>query len=72
MHGALTDPPWKWGYRIVLAVSQAAMLDHRYQFSWYVLAMAEERAKVLDLNLVTQPLSDKGMQQVLTDLAHPG
>ncbi|MGL9734872.1 MAG: hypothetical protein ACR5LF_01435 [Symbiopectobacterium sp.] len=56
------------GYRIVLAVSQVAMLDyHRYQFSWYVLQSLKERAKVLGLDLVTHPLSDKGMQ-VLTDL----
>ncbi len=56
------------GSRIVLAVSQVAMLDyHRYQFSWYVLQGLKERAKVLGLDLVTHPLSDKGTQ-ALTDL----
>ncbi|MGX8941002.1 LacI family DNA-binding transcriptional regulator [Symbiopectobacterium sp. Eva_TO] len=56
------------GSRIVLAVSQVAMLDyHRYQFSWYVLQGLKERAKVLVLDLVTHPLSDKGTQ-ALTDL----
>lgn len=56
------------GSRIVLAVSQVAMLDyHRYQFSWYVLQGLRERAKVLGLELVTHPLSDTGMQS-LTDL----
>lgn len=56
------------GSRIVLAVSQVAMLDyHRYQFSWYVLQGLKERAKVLGLDLVTHPLSGKGTQ-ALTDL----
>ncbi|WP_226093539.1 LacI family DNA-binding transcriptional regulator [Dickeya oryzae] len=47
------------GARIVLAISQVAMLDYnRYQFSWYVLQGLKERAKVLGVDLITHPLND--------------
>lgn len=46
------------GTRIVLAVSQAAMLDYnRYQFSWYILQALKERAKVLGIELITHALT---------------
>lgn len=48
------------GARIVLAISQVAMLDyHRYQFSWYVLQGLKERAMLLGVDLITHPLNDK-------------
>jgi len=47
------------GARIVLAISQVAMLDyHRYQFSWYVLQGLKERATLLGVDLITHPLND--------------
>lgn len=58
------------GARIVLAISQVAMLDYnRYQFSWYVLQGLKERAKVLGVDLTTHPLNDNdnGALQVLLE-----
>jgi len=59
------------GTRIVLAVSQAAMLDYnRYQFSWYVLQGLKERAKVLGVELTTHALSgqdDPALQALLSE-----
>jgi len=47
------------GARIVLAISQVAMLDyHRYQFSWYVLQGLKARATLLGVDLITHPLND--------------
>ena len=59
------------GTRIVLAVSQVAMLDYsRYQFSWYVLQGLKERAKVIGVELTTHALSgedDDAMQALLNE-----
>lgn len=48
------------GTRIVLAVSETAMLDYnRYQFSWYILQGLKERATVLGVELATHALTGK-------------
>lgn len=63
------------GARIVLAISQVAMLDYnRYQFSWYVLQGLKERAKVLGVDLITHQLSDNdnGALQALLEEADVG
>lgn len=58
------------GTRIVLAVSQAAMLDYtRYQFSWYVLEGLKERAKVLGIELITHPLTGSESEALNTLLS---
>ncbi|CPR15761.1 Transcriptional regulator, LacI family [Brenneria goodwinii] len=60
------------GSKIVLAASQVAMLDyHRYQFSWYVLQGLKERAKMLDIEIVTHPLSEAGASQLAALMADP-
>ena len=60
------------GARIVLAISQVAMLDYnRYQFSWYVLQGLKERAKVLGVELTTHPLTGDDDEALQTLLAQP-
>lgn len=60
------------GTRIVLAVSQVAMLDYnRYQFSWYVLQGLKERAKVLGIDLTTHILTGKEDDTLHTLLNEP-
>ncbi|MFP9228745.1 LacI family DNA-binding transcriptional regulator [Pectobacterium cacticida] len=60
------------GSKIVLAASQVAMLDYnRYQFSWYVLQGLKERAKILDIEIITHALSEAGTSQLASLMNDP-
>ncbi|MDR3409577.1 MAG: LacI family DNA-binding transcriptional regulator [Formivibrio sp.] len=56
------------GSRIIIATSRAAMIDYsRNQFTWYVLQGVQERARMMGIEITTQPITDSDVSPI-TDL----
>lgn len=56
------------GTRVILATSRAAMVDYsRNQFTWYVLEGLKQRAAMMGIEILIQPIPDSGIA-VIADL----
>src|SRR5476649_1637376 len=56
------------GSRVIIATSRAAMIDYsRNQFTWYVLQGLQERARMMGIEITTQPITDSDVSPI-TDL----
>ena len=60
------------GSRVVIATSRAAMIDYsRNQFTWYVLQGLKERAGMMGIDIITQPISDSDVSPLLPFVEDP-